>query len=175
MIRFAATKKPDPSPPILTRFATSFGSAFRGRASAGATGGVRTGQEIAVPLSPFALRKFRGFRGAKDDTKTQNGPKQPNETVSRGTPGWWCQSTVELEISINNALRCGNVFPFEFKDTPADIVNDLTRGRSKFSSLFPMGYGSGNFSVLRFTNCQVIHGTGMSRTSGQDFFEMAAC
>ena len=35
---------------------------------------LRTVPEITVPLSPFALRKKRGFRGAKDDTKFQNGP-----------------------------------------------------------------------------------------------------
>ena len=35
---------------------------------------LRTVPEITVPLSPFALRKMRGFRGAKDDTKFQNGP-----------------------------------------------------------------------------------------------------
>ena len=38
---------------------------------------LRTVPEITVPLSPFALRKMRGFRGAKDDTKFQNGPYRP--------------------------------------------------------------------------------------------------
>ena len=50
-------------------------------------------------MSPFALRKFRGFRGAKDDTKTQNGPYQDAVTKQALASGFHV-TTVPLRDAI---------------------------------------------------------------------------
>ena len=72
---------------------------------------LRTGQEIAVPLSPFALRKFRGFRGAKDDTKTQNGANALR--LIRGKPGANALRLIQVAIKSSATRRWPPVFALD--------------------------------------------------------------